>query len=91
VPIHSLWGGNSTPRPFFFRLIGSTINGCEHEDDEKAYSSIVDRRLLKQENMRRLVARFGKLITASFAVMAIGVLVFLLSLPLYAAFGIDKT
>ena len=39
--------------------------------------------------VKRLIARFGKLIAASFGVMAIGVLVFLLSLPLYAAFGID--
>ncbi len=39
--------------------------------------------------MKRLVARFGKLITASFFVMAIGIVVFLLTIPLYAAFGID--
>ncbi len=39
--------------------------------------------------MKRLVKRFGKLITASFVVMAIGVIVFLLVIPLYAYFGID--
>jgi len=39
--------------------------------------------------MNRLVQRFGKLITASFFVMAIGIVVFLLSLPLYIYFGID--
>ena len=39
--------------------------------------------------MKRLVARFGKLITASFIVMAIGIVVFLLTIPLYANFGID--
>jgi uncharacterized RDD family membrane protein YckC len=39
--------------------------------------------------MKRLVARFGKLITASFIVMAIGIVVFLLVIPLYAYFEID--
>jgi len=39
--------------------------------------------------MKRLVDRFGKLITASFFLMAIGVGVFLLTIPLYANFGID--
>jgi hypothetical protein len=39
--------------------------------------------------MERLVDRFGKLITASFLVMAIGIVVFLLTIPLYANFGID--
>ena len=39
--------------------------------------------------MKRLVERFGKLITASFAVMVIGIVVFLLTIPLYANFGID--
>ena len=39
--------------------------------------------------MKRLVGRFGKLITASFFVMAIGIIVFLLTIPLYANFGID--
>jgi hypothetical protein len=39
--------------------------------------------------MKRLVERFGKLITASFAVMAIGIVLFLLTIPLYANFGID--
>ena len=39
--------------------------------------------------MKRFVSRFGKLITASFFVMAIGIVVFLLSIPLYANFNID--
>ena len=39
--------------------------------------------------MKRLVERFGKLITASFVVMAIGIIVFLLVIPLYAYFEID--
>ena len=33
--------------------------------------------------------RFGRLITASFIVMAIGVVTFLLAIPLYGFFGID--
>jgi hypothetical protein len=39
--------------------------------------------------MKRLVDKFGKLITASFFIMAAGIIVFLLSIPLYANFGID--
>jgi hypothetical protein len=39
--------------------------------------------------MKRLVDRFGKLTTASFFVMAIGIILFLLTIPLYANFGID--
>jgi len=39
--------------------------------------------------MNRLVERFGKLTTASFVIMAIGLVVFLLTIPLYANFGID--
>jgi hypothetical protein len=39
--------------------------------------------------MNRLIKRFGTLITASFIVMAIGIIVFLLTIPLYANFGID--
>ena len=39
--------------------------------------------------MKRLMERFGKLITASFIVMGIGIVVFLLTIPLYANFGID--
>ena len=39
--------------------------------------------------MNRLVERFGKLTTASFVIMAIGIVVFLLKIPLYANFGID--
>jgi len=39
--------------------------------------------------MKRLMERFGKLITASLVVMAVGIIVFLLTIPLYANFGID--
>jgi uncharacterized RDD family membrane protein YckC len=39
--------------------------------------------------MKKLVARFGKLITASFIIMAIGIVVFLLVIPLYHYFEID--
>ena len=39
--------------------------------------------------MKELVERFGRLITASFVVMAVGIVVFLLTIPLYANFGID--
>ena len=39
--------------------------------------------------MKRLVDRFGKLIAASFLIMAIGIIVFIVSIPLYADFGID--
>ena len=39
--------------------------------------------------MNRLVERFGKLTTASFVIMAIGLVVFLLTIPLYVNFGID--
>src|SRR4030042_699792 len=39
--------------------------------------------------MKRLVEKFGKLITASFIVMAIGIVVFLLTIPLYTYFEID--
>ncbi len=39
--------------------------------------------------MKRMVKRFGKLITASFFIMGIGVIVFLLVFPLYGLWGID--
>jgi hypothetical protein len=39
--------------------------------------------------MRKIVNRFGKLITASFFVMGIGLIVFLLSFPLYIFYDID--
>ena len=39
--------------------------------------------------MRKMINRFGKLITASFFIMGIGVIVFLLSFPLYIFYGID--
>src|SRR4030042_5806306 len=43
----------------------------------------------RQARMKRLVEKFGRLITASFFIMAIGIVVFLLTIPLYTYFGID--
>jgi len=40
--------------------------------------------------MKRLVERFGKLITASFFVMAFGIIAFLLTPVLYGRWGIDS-
>ena len=40
--------------------------------------------------MKRLVKRFGKLITASFFVMAFGIIAFLLTPVLYGRWGIDS-
>ena len=42
-----------------------------------------------QDKMKRLVEKFGKLITASFIVMIIGTITFLLVIPLYHFFEID--
>ena len=39
--------------------------------------------------MKKMINRFGKLTTASFFVMGIGLIVFLLSFPLYIFYGID--
>ena len=39
--------------------------------------------------MRKMIKRFGKLITASFFIMGIGIIVFILSLPLYIYYNID--
>jgi predicted Na+-dependent transporter len=39
--------------------------------------------------VKRIVARFGKLITASFFVMGIGIILFLLTIPLYANINAD--
>ena len=39
--------------------------------------------------MKRLLEKFGRLTTASFFIMAIGIVVFLLTIPLYTYFGID--
>jgi hypothetical protein len=39
--------------------------------------------------MKKLITKFGKLITASFFIMGIGIILFLLSIPLYSNFGID--
>jgi hypothetical protein len=49
----------------------------------------VERQFRRHSGMKRLVERFGKLITASFFIMAIGVIVFLLTIPLYSNFGLD--
>jgi uncharacterized membrane protein len=39
--------------------------------------------------MNRMIKKFGKLITASFVIMGIGVIVFILSFPLYIFYNID--
>ena len=39
--------------------------------------------------MKKMINRFGKLITASFFIMGIGIIVFILSLPLYIYYNID--
>ncbi len=39
--------------------------------------------------MKKLINKFGKLIVASFIVMAVGVIAFLLVIPLYGFFRID--
>jgi hypothetical protein len=39
--------------------------------------------------MRKVIERFGKLIAASFFIMGIGVIVFILSFPLYIFYEID--
>ncbi len=39
--------------------------------------------------MNKMIKRFGKLITASFIVIGIGVIVFILSFPLYIYYDID--
>jgi hypothetical protein len=39
--------------------------------------------------VRRMVAKFGRLITASFFVMAVGIILFLLTIPFYANFNAE--
>ena len=39
--------------------------------------------------MKKMIKKFGKLITASFFVMGIGIIVFILSLPMYMYYNID--
>ncbi len=39
--------------------------------------------------MKKIVKRFGKLITASFITIGIGIIVFILSFPLYIYYSID--
>jgi uncharacterized membrane protein len=39
--------------------------------------------------MKKMLNRFGKLITASFFIMGIGIIVFILSFPLYINYNID--
>jgi hypothetical protein len=39
--------------------------------------------------MRKMINRFGKLITASFFIMGVGIIVFILSYPLYIYYDID--
>ena len=39
--------------------------------------------------MKKMIEKFGKLITASFIIMGIGIITFILSLPLYIYCNID--
>ena len=39
--------------------------------------------------MKKIIEKFGKLITASFFIVAIGIITFLLVIPLYSFFRID--
>ena len=39
--------------------------------------------------MNRMIKRFGKLITASFIIMGVGIVTFPLVIPMYGLFGID--
>jgi len=39
--------------------------------------------------MKKMINRFGKLTTASFFIMGVGVIVFILSFPLYIFYNID--
>jgi len=39
--------------------------------------------------MKKMIKKFGKLITASFIIMGVGIIVFILSLPLYIYYNID--
>jgi hypothetical protein len=39
--------------------------------------------------MKKMIKKFGKLITASFITIGIGIIVFILSLPLYIYYKID--
>ncbi len=39
--------------------------------------------------MKKMIKKFGKLITASFITIGIGIVVFILSLPLYIYYNID--
>ncbi len=39
--------------------------------------------------MKKMIKRFGKLITASFIIMGIGIITFPLVIPMYGLFGID--
>jgi hypothetical protein len=39
--------------------------------------------------MKKMINKFGKLTTASFIIMGVGIIVFILSFPLYIYYGID--
>ena len=39
--------------------------------------------------MKRMLDKFGKLITASFFIIGIGIITFLMVIPMYGLFGID--
>ena len=39
--------------------------------------------------MKKIIEKFGKLTTASFIIMGVGIIVFILSFPLYVFYNID--
>ena len=39
--------------------------------------------------MKKMIKKFGKLITASFIIMGVGIITFPLVIPMYGLFGID--
>ena len=45
--------------------------------------------MLGVKNMKKMMKKFGKLITASFIIMGIGIVTFPLVIPMYGLFGID--
>ena len=45
--------------------------------------------MLGIKDMKKMIKRFGKLITASFIIMGVGIVTFPLVIPMYGLFGID--
>jgi len=45
--------------------------------------------MLRVKDMKKVIEKFGKLITASFIIMGVGVVTFPLVIPMYGLFGID--